>query len=252
MKERIEKIMSLYSLTSVKMAEIMDVQPSNISHIISGRNNPSYDFIAKLLSRFPELSPDWIISGTGDVYRSKSAINTDVNDDKSTFVNRSHDSYNVSTSESRLMFDISSNTDLPVTYLDNTNVTHKPLLDINSDVSNQSKILDHEYTPPVDSNDYSLKFNNGLSDVSTKADSGKPQFNTLSSHDTVSQSSKDIKSSSQKSTNSSSDPQNSPVNEFHSDCQSISQSANLIPNTDKSVKKIIFIYTDNTFEIFSN
>lgn len=83
MKERLEELMKLERLTSVKLAEILDVQPSNISHIMSGRNNPSYDFVVKFIDRFPHVNAEWIISGKGDIYKSKlqdkSPIITNVN-----------------------------------------------------------------------------------------------------------------------------------------------------------------------------
>jgi len=41
-----------------------------MSHILSGRNNPSLDFIQKILSSFPEVNSDWLISGQGDMYRN--------------------------------------------------------------------------------------------------------------------------------------------------------------------------------------
>ena len=61
MKERIERILKEKSLSSNKLAEMLEVQPSGISHILSGRNKPSMDFITKLLTVFPDISPDWFI-----------------------------------------------------------------------------------------------------------------------------------------------------------------------------------------------
>ena len=70
MKERIERILKEKSLSSNKLAEMLEVQPSGISHILSGRNKPSMDFITKLLTVFPDISPDWFILGKGDMYRT--------------------------------------------------------------------------------------------------------------------------------------------------------------------------------------
>ena len=70
MKDRLVTLLKSESLTAVKFAEIMEVQPSSISHLLSGRNKPNFDFISKLMFRFPELSPDWIINGTGEMYRN--------------------------------------------------------------------------------------------------------------------------------------------------------------------------------------
>lgn len=71
MKHRLEEFLKLEGLTSVKFAEIMQIQPSSVSHILSGRNNPNFDFVSRMLQRFPDLNPDWFINGIGEVYRSK-------------------------------------------------------------------------------------------------------------------------------------------------------------------------------------
>lgn len=69
MKDRLLQLMRSEGLTALKFAEIMEVRPSNISHIISGRNNPGFEFISRFLQRFPDINPDWIINGQGDMYR---------------------------------------------------------------------------------------------------------------------------------------------------------------------------------------
>lgn len=70
MRERLEQFLKSEGLTSTRFAEMMDVQPSSISHILGGRNKPSYDFIEKILGRFPRLNPDWLILGKGEMFRS--------------------------------------------------------------------------------------------------------------------------------------------------------------------------------------
>lgn len=79
MNERINEFMQLEGLTAVKFAEIIEVQPSSISHLLSGRNRPNYDFLSKILLRFPKLNPDWIINGKGDIYRSNNSDITPIN-----------------------------------------------------------------------------------------------------------------------------------------------------------------------------
>ncbi|MFI3268247.1 MAG: helix-turn-helix transcriptional regulator [Rikenellaceae bacterium] len=69
MKERLSILLSVKGLTALKFAEIMNVQPSSISHLLSGRNNPNYDFILKLIERFSDISPDWLLLGQGDMFR---------------------------------------------------------------------------------------------------------------------------------------------------------------------------------------
>lgn len=69
MKDRLEKFMKSEGLTPSRFAEIMGVQPSSISHILGGRNKPSFDFIEKILLRFPKINPDWLLLGKGQMYR---------------------------------------------------------------------------------------------------------------------------------------------------------------------------------------
>ncbi len=69
MKNRILKILSNESLSATKFADIIGVQRSSISHIISGRNKPSFDFISKTLEKFPDINAEWLINGKGDMYK---------------------------------------------------------------------------------------------------------------------------------------------------------------------------------------
>ena len=62
-KDRLDHILRSKNLTAKKFAELMEIQPSNVSHLLSGRNKPSLDFLIKLKEIFPEYSFDWIILG---------------------------------------------------------------------------------------------------------------------------------------------------------------------------------------------
>jgi hypothetical protein len=58
-------------VNSTRLAEILGIQASGISHIMSGRNKPSYDFLQKLLQRFPQINPDWLLLDKGPMYRDE-------------------------------------------------------------------------------------------------------------------------------------------------------------------------------------
>ena len=73
MKERLSKIIATEGITPSLLAEELGVQRSGISHILSGRNYPSFDFLQKLLERFPKLNADWLILGQGSMYKSGEA-----------------------------------------------------------------------------------------------------------------------------------------------------------------------------------
>ena len=74
--DRFTKILEYSGFTASEFADEIDVQRSSISHIISGRNKPSLEFIVKIKNRFPELSWDWIILGQGEMLQNDSALST--------------------------------------------------------------------------------------------------------------------------------------------------------------------------------
>ncbi|NOY47437.1 MAG: helix-turn-helix transcriptional regulator [Chlorobi bacterium] len=63
--KRLQKIINFYSLSAATFADKIGVQRSSISHILSGRNRPSLEFVMKVLSSFPEVNLYWLLNGTG-------------------------------------------------------------------------------------------------------------------------------------------------------------------------------------------
>ena len=69
MNQRVKEFILRENKSSAQLAEEIGVQPSGISHILSGRNNPSLDFILKMLEKYPFLSTDWLLFGKGTMYK---------------------------------------------------------------------------------------------------------------------------------------------------------------------------------------
>ena len=69
MRERILEFLRAENKSSAQFAEEIGVQPSGISHILSGRNNPSLDFIMKMLEKYRFLSTEWLLFGRGTMYK---------------------------------------------------------------------------------------------------------------------------------------------------------------------------------------
>ena len=65
MKDRIAHIIRAKNLTAAEFAVQLGIQPSNVSHLLAGRNNPSLEFVKKLKETFPEYNLDWIVLGKG-------------------------------------------------------------------------------------------------------------------------------------------------------------------------------------------
>lgn len=65
MVDRIQKIILAKKLTASKFADQIGVPRSTISHILSGRNNPSLEFLLKILDTYPDIKTEWLIRGDG-------------------------------------------------------------------------------------------------------------------------------------------------------------------------------------------
>ena len=76
--ERIEKIINDNNLSASSFAKLIGVQRSSISHILSGRNNPSLDLLLKIHKSFDYVSLEWLILGDNPLENSPSKLeNTD-------------------------------------------------------------------------------------------------------------------------------------------------------------------------------
>lgn len=73
---RIHQIIDFYQLSSASFADQVGVQRSSISHILSGRNKPSLDFILKTLNAFPTLSSEWLLHGKGEMDKTDTVPTT--------------------------------------------------------------------------------------------------------------------------------------------------------------------------------
>ena len=65
MHSRLKYWMEMEALKSSSLADIIGVNRATISHILSGRNKPSIDFLQKLLSAYPNINANWLITGIG-------------------------------------------------------------------------------------------------------------------------------------------------------------------------------------------
>lgn len=67
MKDRIRQYIDYKSISAGELSSLLDVQRSNISHILNGRNKPGASFIEKLLVAFPDLNARWLLTGDGEM-----------------------------------------------------------------------------------------------------------------------------------------------------------------------------------------
>ncbi len=67
---RFRYLINNLEISNSRFADELGVQRSSISHIISGRNKPGFDFIEKIVNTYPQVNADWLITGRGSVFIS--------------------------------------------------------------------------------------------------------------------------------------------------------------------------------------
>ena len=70
MNSRLSQFLSAENLTQAQFADSIGVGRASISHIMSGRNKPSYEFLSAMMAHYPEVNYEWLILGKGKMYRS--------------------------------------------------------------------------------------------------------------------------------------------------------------------------------------
>ena len=73
-RDRLAKIIESENLTAKQFAEEIGVSAGTISNILGGRNKPSVEIYVRILNRFRTISSDWLMLGTGSMYRPNGGI----------------------------------------------------------------------------------------------------------------------------------------------------------------------------------
>ncbi len=72
--ERLQKILDYYRLSATELSNQISFNRSTISHLLSGRNKPSLDFVMKVLQKYPEVELYWLLNGKGTFPATKNEI----------------------------------------------------------------------------------------------------------------------------------------------------------------------------------
>ena len=70
MHVRIKKWIDNKGLKASSFADLIGVNRATVSHILSGRNKPSVNFIDKMVRSFPDLNANWLVVGDGFMKKS--------------------------------------------------------------------------------------------------------------------------------------------------------------------------------------
>jgi transcriptional regulator with XRE-family HTH domain len=69
MEERLLRILKHYDHSPSSFADKLGVQRSSISHLLSGRNKPGFDFLSRMITEFTDLNIDWVLTGKGNMLK---------------------------------------------------------------------------------------------------------------------------------------------------------------------------------------
>lgn len=84
MVERIKQLIDTLQVSHTQFAETIGINRSNLTHLFSGRNQPSLDLMKKILVAYPQVKTEWLIMGVGEMFTQDRS--TSVSEPKQTVV----------------------------------------------------------------------------------------------------------------------------------------------------------------------
>lgn len=69
MINRLLQFLGAENISQSQFADTIGVARASVSHILSGRNKPGYDFIEGIMLHYPALNMEWLITGRGRMYK---------------------------------------------------------------------------------------------------------------------------------------------------------------------------------------
>ncbi len=113
MKDRIKKIIDNNNLSSAQFADKIGVTRSSLSHVLSGRNKPSLDYVLKIIKVFPHIDSKWLLTGEGyydETERTHTDNDTNVGEDSLNKIQSSFSNLNkqIAKGKNKIMKDVLS------------------------------------------------------------------------------------------------------------------------------------------------
>ena len=69
MDKRLQQFLDAENISQAQLADALGVARAGISHILSGRNKPGFDFLEAMALHYPQISMDWLLTGKGRMYK---------------------------------------------------------------------------------------------------------------------------------------------------------------------------------------
>lgn len=77
MDKRLQQFLDAENISQAQLADTLGVARAGISHILSGRNKPGFDFLEAMAVHFPQISMDWLLTGKGRMYKDASGTTSE-------------------------------------------------------------------------------------------------------------------------------------------------------------------------------
>lgn len=74
MHNRLKQFLAAENITQAQFADRIKIGKANVSHVLSGRNKPGYDFITAIMAGFPQLNINWLFFGNGKMYNNSQSV----------------------------------------------------------------------------------------------------------------------------------------------------------------------------------
>lgn len=73
MNNRLKQFLAAENISQAQFADTINVVRASVSHVLAGRNNPSYDFIKAIMDNYPSLNIEWLMQGRGKMYKEQTS-----------------------------------------------------------------------------------------------------------------------------------------------------------------------------------
>jgi transcriptional regulator with XRE-family HTH domain len=122
--EKIEQILKYYNLSASIFSEKIGVQRSSLSHLLSGRNKPSLDFVIKIVEEFPEVDLYWFLFNKGQF--PKEELKTEMVDENRVFEKNNFEIQNTAINSREVLPLDLFNSEMEEIEIENNNNENKP------------------------------------------------------------------------------------------------------------------------------
>jgi plasmid maintenance system antidote protein VapI len=68
--QRIEEIMRKYNLNKSGLAKAIEMEQVTVNNYLNGTRKVSFELILSIISKFPDISAEWLLRGEGDMLKA--------------------------------------------------------------------------------------------------------------------------------------------------------------------------------------